>query len=421
MSHEAVIVGAGLAGLSCAQDLALAGVQPLVLEASDGVGGRVRTDVQDGFLLDRGFQILLTAYPQVRARLDLEALELGLFEPGAEVRSGTGMYRVSDPRRRPLELWSTMKAPIGTPVDKARSALLVADVLRHPVGELLRRPEMSTAERLRRAGFSERFVEAFWRPLFAGIQLDPSLEVTSRRFETILKMLARGATGLPRQGIGAIPAQLAAGLPAGTVRTGASVARLEGRTAVLEDGERIEGRALIVATDGPRAHGLLGGRVAGPGSRAAACCWFSTGRPPMRGARLMLDGKSGGPALNVVVMSEVQPSYAPAGRSLVAAAVPGPWALEPDVAAGVREQLAGLFGSMTSDWELLRTDVIPHGQPAQAPPFQPRRRVALGGGLFVCGDHRDTASIQGAMFSGERTALAVRSWLAGRAVPPTGG
>ena len=416
-----MIVGAGLAGLSCAQDLVRAGVQPLVLEASDGVGGRVRTDVQDGFLLDRGFQIVLTAYPQVRARLDLEALELGLFEPAAEVRSGTGMHRVSDPRRRPTELWSTMKAPFATPMDKARAALLVLDVLRRPVGELLRRPEMSTAERLRRAGFSGRFVEAFWRPLFAGIQLDPSLEVTSRRFETILKMLARGATGLPRRGIGAIPAQLAAGLPAGTLRTGVSVARLEGRTAVLEDGERIEGRALIVATDGPRAHGLLGDPVEDPGSRAAACCWFATGHPPARGARLMLDGKSGGPALNVVVMSEVQPSYAPAGRSLVAAAVPGPRALQPGLAGRVREQLAGWFGSMTGDWEHLRTDVIPHGQPAQAPPFQPRRRVALGGGLFVCGDHRDTASIQGAMFSGERTALAVRSWLAGGAGGPTGG
>jgi len=419
--HDAVIVGAGLAGLTCAQDLALAGVESIVLEASDGIGGRVRTDELDGFLLDRGFQILLTAYPQVRARIDLQALELGLFEPGAVVRSGAGLDRLSDPRRRPSELLGTLSAPVGTTVDKLRAALLVGEVLRRPVGELLRHPDVSTAERLRRAGFSERFIDSFWRPLFAGIQLDPGLEVSSRRFELILKMLARGATGLPRRGIGAIAAQLAARLPAGSVRTGARVARLEGRTAVLADGERVGGRALIVATEGPAAHQLIGARVPDPGSRAAACCWFASAQPPHLGPTLLLDGSSGGPVLNVVVMSEVQPSYAPPGRSLVAAAVPGPRALERGLAGRVGEQLAGWFGSMAGDWEHLRTDVIPHGQPAQTPPLDPRRRVALGEGLFVCGDHRDTASIQGAMFSGERTALAVRSWLAGPAPAATGG
>ena len=413
MRHDVVIVGAGLAGLVCASDLALAGVECTVLEASDGIGGRVRTDELDGFLLDRGFQILLSAYPQVRARLDIPALELGLFEPGARVRSGAASYRLSDPRRRPLELPQTLAAPVATPLDKARAALLVLDVLRHPVGELLRRPDMSTAARLERAGFSELFIEAFWRPLFAGIQLDPGLEVSSRRFETILRMLARGATGLPRRGIRSVVEQIAAGLAQGTVRTGAPVARVEGRRIVLEDGEAVEGRALVIATDGVQAHRLLGAGVPDPGSRAAACCWFSAAAPPQRGASLLLDGQSGGPALNVVVMSEVQPSYAPPGRSLVAAAVPGPRALEPGLTEQVRVQLAGWFGSMTGDWEHLRTDVIPHGQPAQSPPFVPRRRVALGGGLFVCGDHRDTASIQGAMFSGERTAREVRSWLSG--------
>lgn len=414
MRADVLIVGAGLAGLTCAQELTSAGVGCLVLEASDGVGGRVRTDQQDGFLLDRGFQILLSAYPQVKARLDLEALELGMFEPGALVRSGAGMHRLSDPLRRPWLLAGTLGAPVGGARDKVRAAMLVADVLLHPVAELLRREDISTAERLSRAGFSERFIEAFWRPLFAGIQLDPQLEVSSRRFETILRMLALGATGLPRRGIGAIPAQLAAKLPPGTVRTGARVAALEGTGVVLEDGQRLDGRALVVASDGPEAHRLLGDRVPDPGSRAAACCWFATDHRPHLGAILMLDGKSGGPALNVVAISEVQPSYAPAGRSLVVAAVPGPRALDPRVDAEVREQLAGWFGSMTTDWEHLRTDRIAHGQPAQAPPFAPRRRVDLGEGRFVCGDHRDTASIQGAMFSGERTARAVRSRLDSR-------
>jgi phytoene dehydrogenase-like protein len=200
VNTDVVIVGAGLAGLTCAQDLTSAGISCTVLESSDGVGGRVRTDEVDGFLLDRGFQILLTAYPQVKTRLDLDALELGMFEPGALVRSGAGMHHLSDPLRRPRRLAETLAAPVGTARDKARMARLVADVVLHPVSDLLRREDMSTAQRLERAGFSELFIEAFWRPLFAGIQLDPELEVSSRRFETILRMLAVGATGLPRRG-----------------------------------------------------------------------------------------------------------------------------------------------------------------------------------------------------------------------------
>lgn len=411
MSDDVLVVGAGLAGLVCAGDLAAAGIPCTVLEASDGVGGRVRTDRLDGFLLDRGFQILLTAYPQVQARLDLRALGLREFEPGALVRTATGLHPIADPLRRPLELPATLLAPFAGAADKARAVRLVLDVRAHSVPSLLRRPDMTTAERLAHAGFSRGFIDAFWRPLFAGIQLDPDLEVSARRFETILKMIAQGATGLPREGIGAVPAQLAARLPEGTVRLGARVASVAPGAAVLADGERLQARAVVVATDGPAAHALLGGRVEDPGSRAAACCWFSLPAAPVRGPHLILDGESRGPALNVVAISEVQPSYAPPGRALIAAAVPGPPALAPGLTEQVREQLQRWFGFAAGEVEHLHTHVIPHGQPDQRPPLRPRRRVSLGEGLFACGDHRDTASLQGAMFSGERTARAVLAHL----------
>jgi phytoene dehydrogenase-like protein len=411
---EVLVVGAGLAGLACAQDLGRAGVPCLVLEASDGVGGRVRTDPVDGYLLDRGFQILLTAYPEVQRRLDVGALDLHAFEPGAVVRVDGAFHPVADPLRRPLLLASTLTAPVGTLADKVRLARLVLDVRTHPVGQLLRRPDTTTSARLARAGFSAAMVRSFWQPLFAGIQLDPELEVSSRRFDVILRMLATGASAVPARGMGAVPAQLASTLPPGSVRLGARVTGVGPSAVELEGGERLAARAVVVATDGPTAHALLGPRVPDPGSRAAACCWFATaGGPPRAGATLLLDGEAGGPAPNVAVMSEVAPSYAPPGRSLVAAAVPGPEALDPTVADRVRRQLAGWFGSTVAEWDHLRTDVIPHGQPTQAPPLAPRRRVALGEGLFVCGDHRDTASIQGALFSGGRTATAVLAHLRG--------
>jgi len=207
--------------------------------------------------------------------------------------------------------------------------------------------------------------------------------------------------------MGAIPAQIAATLSAEGLRLKAPVAAVKPGTIQLEDGERIGASAVVVATDGPSAHRLLGEAVPDPGSRAVGCCWYALETPPLRGPFLMLDGEGTGPALNVVAMSEVQRSYAPARRTLIAAAVPGPRALEGDMSRLVSEQLARWFDASTTDFTHLRTDVIPHGQPAQPPPLDPRRRVDLGEGLFVCGDHRDTASIQGAMFSGERTATAV--------------
>jgi phytoene dehydrogenase-like protein len=410
---DVIIVGAGMAGLVCAEDLTKAGIDTLVLEASDGIGGRVRSDLVDGFRLDRGFQILLLAYPQVQQRLDLDALGLGRFAPGAIVRTNDGLHRVSDPRRRPRDLIRSARTPIASTRDKLNAARLIADVCTHSPQTLLRRPDRSTAARLTEAGLSPGFVERFWRPLFAGIQLDPDLEVSARRFELILRMIALGDTALPREGLGAVPAQIAARIPPDSIRTHAEVTAVKPGRATLKSGEHLDARVVVVATEGPAAHRLLGRMVPDPGSRAAACCWFALTAPPLRQPFLILDGEGGGPALNVVVMSEVQPSYAPPGRALIAAAVPGPPALLPDIEHRVRDQLAEWFGASRAALEPLRTDVIPHGQPLQNPPLHPKQKVDLGDGMFVCGDHRDTASLQGAMFSGERTARAVLASLRG--------
>jgi predicted NAD/FAD-dependent oxidoreductase len=226
-------------------------------------------------------------------------------------------------------------------------------------------------------------------------------------------MLALGRSGLPAQGMGAIASQISSSLAPDQIRFDARVARLDDSRVALVSGEVLTARAVVVATEGPEAHRLLGWRVPDPGSLAAACCWFAVPTAPIRGPVLTIDGDDSGPMKNLAVVSEVCPSYAPVGRALVAAAVPGRHALDPSLAKRVREQLGGWFGSYTSDWEHLRTDVVRHGHPAQLAPLHPKRAVALGDGLFVCGDHRDTASIQGAMFSGERAAAAVSQFLSG--------
>jgi phytoene dehydrogenase-like protein len=407
---DAVVVGAGLAGLVAARTLQRAGRDVVVLEASDGVGGRVRTDVVDGFLLDRGFQVLLTAYPQVQTQLDVRALDLRPFDPGALLWTGERGHVVADPLRAPRDLISSTIAPIGSLPDKARLALQLRRVKSSTVPELLRGPDTATGPGLLARGFSSRMIERFFGPLFGGIQLDPDLETSSRMFDTILRMLADGDSAVPASGMGAIPAQIAADLAPGTVELGATVVSIDGTTAVTADGRRIEARSVVVAVEGPAAARLLGTRPVE--SRSVACVYFDAPRAPIDRRLIVLDASGRGPALNVAVMSNVAPGYAPAGRHLVAAAVPGPLGADPavddvELERRVRRQLRGWWGEQVDGWRHLRTYRIEHGQPDQSPPFSPKRAVALGGGRFVCGDHRDTGSIQGAMFSGQRCAEAV--------------
>lgn len=410
IAADVVIVGAGLAGLSCARAVAAAGRTPLVLEASDGVGGRVRTDEVDGFRVDRGFQILLTAYPEVARQLDVDGLDLRRFDPGSLVWTGSSFDRVADPLRRPAQLVPTLRADVGSLRDKARIGLLRQRLVGADPVDLLRRPDRTTADALADVGFSPTMIGRFFRPLLGGIQLDPSLATSARMFDVIFRTLAVGDAAVPDRGMQAIPAQLAVDLPEGAIHLGTPVERLEGTTAVTAAGDRVTGRALVVATEGPAAARLAG--VRDPGSKSASAFWFAADRAPVEGRAIVLDGTGTGtgPVLNLAVMSEVAPGYAPDGRALIVAACPG--TDEAGLEPAVRAQLDGWFGGAASSWEVVAHHRIPHGQPLASVPFSPKRRVALGDGRFVAGDHRDTPSIQGALFSGRRCGEAVLAELA---------
>jgi len=403
---DVCIVGAGLAGLACARYLTRGGIETRVLEASDGVGGRIRTDVVDGFQLDRGFQVLLTQYPEPHHQLRMDDLELCRFEPGALVRVGGKFHRVSDPLRRPGAIWEALWAPVGTIADKARVARLFLELRRTTPRELLRRPDRSTADELRARGFSPRMIDAFWRPLFAGIQLDPDLEVSSRRFLLILSMLAEGDAALPARGMGAIPTQMAGDLPDGTVTLGARVASITDDGVALADGRRITARAVVVATEGPGAAELL--KVRDPGSRPVSNVQFAADEAPIPDRLAVLDGERRGPASNLAVLTNVAPGYAPPGRALISVEVPGPLAPDDDeLLEAVQAQLRDWFGGAVESWTHLRTLRIAHGHPDQRPGFSPKQAIRLGEHRYVCGDHRDTASIQGALYSGRRAASVV--------------
>ncbi len=412
---DVLIIGAGLAGLSCARGLHRRGIACHVLEATGAVGGRARTDHVDGFLLDRGFQIMLTAYPALRRALDYDALRLGTFYHGALVRGGGRFHRVADPLRHPLGGLKTLVSPIGTLADKLRVARLWLGVRRGSVDDLLRREELTTEEALRyRWNFSDRMIEPLLRPFFGGVLLDKRLQASSRMFEFVFRMFAEGRAALPAEGMQALPRQMAEALPAEMIRLNARVGTLEGRTVTLADGERLEAaRAVVVATEAPEANRLIGG-VQPALARASTTLYYAADEPPTREPILMLNGTGRGPVNSVAVVSNAAPSYAPPGRALVSVSVVGaPPASDAELQRAVRRQLADWYGPQAHDWAHVRTYRIRYALPEQAPPyFSPRRPVAFGDGRYVCGDHRRTASLNGAVASGRRAAGAVARDLA---------
>ena len=404
---DVAIVGAGLAGLAAARHLHAKSFTVALLEAQDDVGGRVRTDLVDGFRLDRGFQILLTAYPELKRQVDLDALDLHNFDPGALVMMHGRSYAVTDPFRAPRGAVSTVRAPIGTIADKVRIALLRARTLRGDPRELLRGQDLPTVVALRRAGFSETIISRFFRPLFGGIQLDPSLTTSRRMFDIIFRSLGEGDAAVPRLGMGALPKQMADRLP-GLVHLNTKVASLDGRTVVTTDGRRIDARAVIIATELPAARDLIGlqERV----SRSAGAVYFAADDAPTDSRLVILDGTGKGPVLNAAVMSNVATSYAPAGKHLIVAALPQ--RIEGDLESMARDQMRTWWGPQVDAWRHLRTYRIAHAGVEQRPPFSPKRNIAFGNGVFVCGDHRDTGSLQGALFSGRRCGELVAGALA---------
>ena len=404
---DVVIVGAGLAGLAAARHLHAKSFSVAILEAQDDVGGRVRTDIVDGFRLDRGFQILLTAYPELRRQVDLAALDLQTFDPGALVMLRGKSYMVSDPSRAPRTLLGTARAPIGSVADKAKIALLRARTLRGDPRELLRGQDLPTIVALRRAGFSQSMIDRFFRPLFGGIQLDPSLGTSRRMFDIIFRSLGEGDAAVPRLGMGSLPRQMAERLP-GLVHCNTTVASLDGRTVVTSDGRRVEARAVIIAADLPSARQLVSMRERA--SRRAGAVYFSADKAPTTSKAVILDGSGKGPVLNAAIMSNVTRSYAPSGKHLVVAALPD--VIDGDLESVARDQLRSWWGSQVDAWHHLRTYRIAHAGVEQRPPFSPKRNIALGNGVFVCGDHRDTGSLQGALYSGRRCGELVAGALA---------
>ncbi|MEE1755176.1 NAD(P)/FAD-dependent oxidoreductase [Streptomyces sp. SP18CS02] len=412
---DVVIVGAGIAGLSAAHQLISAGVTVSVLEAAPHVGGRMATEHIDGFRLDRIGQLLNTSYPELRRTPGLDGTGLRLFRPGVLVHSDGRLHRGGEAGVRrgaphgPRGVGGAFTraralASAPHPLDQARLGATLARLAGTPTSRLLARPERPAMEALPVRGLPARTVTRFLRPLLSALLCDPDLTTSSRCADLALRGYARGRMCVPAGGAATLPERLAAALPPGTVRTGVRVTDVSVTRVVTAEHGEVGCRSVIVATGARAAAGLLPGlRV--PGFHPVTVLHHTAPEPPPAGPALLLDADRSGPVSHTAVMSEVDRSRAPHGRVLISSTVLG--TPPDDLDRRARRQLAALYGTGTDDWELLAVHHDPEAVPAMAPPHDLRRPVRLLAGLYVCGDHRDTSTVQGALYSGRRAGHAV--------------
>ena len=410
-----IVVGAGLAGLACAADLVAAGAAVRVLEAGDAVGGRMRTDQQAGFLLDRGFQVFNTSYPQVRRRVDLRALQLRPFTPGVLLHTAQGRVQFTDPTREPRQSRDFLIGRLARPRDMAALSALAARDMLEPASRIRHQRDRTTLAALRRSGISGDLTERLFRPFLSGVFLEDELETSSRFFHLVWRSMLRGTLCLPRHGIQAVPEQLAAALPSGTVRLETPVTELTADGVLLADGSERGADAVVVATGAAAAAGLLPGlRV--PATRTVTTVYHAAATAPLAEPTLLVDSQR--QVLNTSVLTQVTPGYSGDGRALISTSVlgtgasvragaDGSGAMAGGLEAAVRDRLATLYQAGTGDWEHLATYTVEGALPAMAAPWPLIRGCRVARGRYVCGDHRATGSVQGALASGTRAAREV--------------
>jgi len=412
------ILGAGLAGLTAAIELQRLGAAVTIVDAADAPGGRVRTDNLDGRLVDRGFQVLLDAYPETRRLLDYHQLNLKPFYPGALVRHDGAFHRVADPWRKPVDAARGFLSPVATLADKARLLKLGLAIKSADQDDLFRSHDQRTIDLLHDANLSEIAVQRFFKPFFGGVFFDRSLQTSSRMFRFTFKMFASGRACVPARGMQRIPDQLVARLDKAAFRLNEPAERVEPGRVALASGETIDADAVLLATDMDSAATLLADtqHAAGldaetrRGWNSTRTVVFAADEPPVGEPILLLDGDGAGPINHVAVMSNVSPHYAPDGDALIYCnTAERPLLDGDDFLEQVRNQMADWFGDAATLWKHLDTVEVERALPRSLPgSLDPdAKQPRLDDRLFLAGDYRHDPSINGAMASGRRAAAAV--------------
>lgn len=417
MDADVIVIGAGLAGLRASRRLQDEGLAVVVLEAADAVGGRVRTDRVDGFLVDRGFQVLNPAYPAVRRWVDVPALELQRFGVGAIVRTGDATTTLAHPLRHPGHALATLTSALTPASDLVALARWIGPTLLHATAASRATSDATLRASFDAVGLTGRLRRDVLDTFLAGVLADSSGGASANYVRLLVRSFALGAPGLPAGGMRALPEQLSAALtrPVRVETAAREVQETSDGVRIVTDAGALRARAAVVAVGPQHVSGLTS--LPAPETHGLTTWWFSATGEPRTGPFLLLDasrpgGGPAGPIWNTAVITEAAPSYAPEGRHLVQATTlldrPDGRATE----AEVRRDLARLYGTPTDRWEVVAHHVVEHTLPAQPPPLADTAFTWTGARVIVAGDHRATGSIQGALVSGDRAARAVAGLLA---------
>lgn len=412
MKPTITIIGAGISGLTAAVYLHRKGFKIQILEASDHAGGRIKTDVVDGFRLDKGFQVLLTEYPETKALLDYEKLNLKRFLPGATVLYENGQFEIADPFRRPSALFSTVFAPVGTLKDKINTFFLKNKLVKISVPSIFNQTETETILQLKKYGFSAKMIDRFYKPFFSGIFLENELKTSSNMFDFVMKMFSEGDAALPELGMEEIPKQLVAMLPEDSIQYNMKVNAIENSKIMCENGKLVETDTIIIATE---AIGLASNYI--PKNKQnfhqVTNVYFEAKIAPTQKAVVVLNAAANKKWFNnLTVLTNVSKKYSSDERVLISVSLNGnPTVDDETLAKNMQLELINWYGNQVNDWKMIKVYRIKYALPNQEKVTNEvlNTELQLDKNVFVCGDHLMNGSINAAMKSGRLVAELIDS------------
>lgn len=407
MKPTITIIGAGISGLTAAIHLHRKGFGVKIIEATDRAGGRIKTDTVNGFLLDRGFQVLLTSYPEAKELLNYESLNLKRFLPGATVLYEEGKFEIADPFRRPSALLATAFAPVGSLKDKVNTFFLKQKLLSKSIETIFEQKQQSSHEQLRGYGFSQKMINRFYKPFFSGIFLEDNLTTPNRMFDFVMKMFSDGDAAVPALGMEEIPKQLLKHLPENCIQYNTKVTSIEGNTIITESGEKIISDTILIATE---ANPFIAKYKPGVtlARRSVTNVYFEAKEAPSKKAVVILNALNTKEIVNnLTVMSNVSSQYAPKGKVLVSVSCNGIFDLsDQELTHKIKTELQPWFGQQLTQWQHIKTYKIEYALPKlkELKDTITIADVKLNDNLYCCGDHLMNGSINAAMKSGRLVA-----------------
>lgn len=411
IKHDVIIVGAGLSGLAAAVHLHRQGRKVLILEASDRAGGRVKTDSVDGFILDRGFQVLLTAYPEAKKLLNYKDLQLCNMLPGATVLYDGGTFEIADPIRRPKALFSTLFAPVGTILDKINTLWLKNKLQKMSIDTIFTQPEQTTLQQLSDYGFSQKMIQRFYKPFLSGIYLENQLTTSNRMFDFVMKMFSDGDVAIPALGMEEIPKQLVSQLPESSIQYYKKVTTIVENTLILEDGTTFEANQIVIATN---ANELTKQFLPHQKTTAQQVTnvYFEARIAPTKKAIVVLNASFTKKWVNnLTVLSNVSKMYAPPEKVLVSISYNGLAPIEDlELAENMKKELEQWYGKQVQDWKMIKTYRINYALPIQDSVKNELSisEIKISDTLFICGDYLLNGSINAAFKAGRLVAEAMK-------------